>query len=226
MFNQKPTRPDLRKQWLQSVRDRFKVPLNTLRPTHADVDKVIEQLSDSAAGPDGISAALYLKAGTVAKTLVVKVTCALVGGHLEVDESFNHALLRCIPKVADELSAEGIPIFNAGSTRPISVVDASNGPVAAVLKTARERSVSASISPMQRGFIPGRQILINLLDIRTAAQMISLKSKTGCIMLFDFRAAFPSMDHTFIWDVLEQTGIPKEFASDTDPVIRGAQRSA
>ena len=48
----------------------------------------------------------------------------------------NYAILCCIPKAPDELSDDGTPVFRAGSTRPISIVDAANRIVAAVLQTS------------------------------------------------------------------------------------------
>jgi hypothetical protein len=38
----------------------------------------------------------------------------------------------------------------------------------------------------------------NLIDIDEAAQKISVRTSSGAIILLDFRAAFPSMDHDFI----------------------------
>ena len=60
-------------------------------------------------------------------------------------------------------------------------------------------------------FLQRRQMMSNLLDIDEAAQKISVKSRRGATLLLDFEAAFPSMDHGFIWDTLKAVGIPIEF---------------
>ena len=54
-------------------------------------------------------------------------------------------------------------------------------------------------------------MLLNLIDVDTAAQKVSVKSSRGAIVLFDFRAAFPSMNHAFIWETLTIAGIPADF---------------
>ena len=54
-------------------------------------------------------------------------------------------------------------------------------------------------------------MLRNVLDIDFSAQKISLTSSKGALLLFDFRAAFPSMSHDFMWDVLEGIGIPSQY---------------
>ena len=43
--------------------------------------------------------------------------------------------------------------------------------------------------------------------------IISLLSKKGAILLFDFRAAFPSLNHSYMWDVLSAVGLPVEFVN-------------
>ena len=60
----------------------------------------------------------------------------------------------------------------------------------------------------------------NLIDIDEAAQKISIKTSKGAIILLDFRAAFPSMDHGFIWDALEATGLPREFVDAVKMLYR------
>eukprot|EP00973_Karenia_brevis_P007116 964633-Karenia_brevis.AAC.1 len=53
-------------------------------------------------------------------------------------------------------------------------------------------------------------MLRNVIETDWAAQKLSLLSQTSALILFDFRAAFPSMSHEFIWQVLKTTGIPDQ----------------
>ena len=53
-------------------------------------------------------------------------------------------------------------------------------------------------------------MLRNILDVDFAAQKISVKTTKGATILFDFRAAFPSMCHDFIWDTLLWIGLPEK----------------
>jgi hypothetical protein len=54
-------------------------------------------------------------------------------------------------------------------------------------------------------------MLRNVLDIDFAAQQVSVRSKSGAMLLFDFTAAFPSLSHDMIWDTLEIAGIDLGF---------------
>jgi hypothetical protein len=134
----------------------------------------------------------------------------MLEGSADLGEAFNHAFLCCIPKSADGITSNGLPVHTAGGTRPISIVDASNRIIAAILSTAQERCVGSRISDLQNGFVHGRNMMNNLIDIDEAAQKVSINSTRGAILLFDFKAAFPSMDHQFIWDVLDEAGLPLE----------------
>ena len=48
---------------------------------------------------------------------------------------------------------------------------------------------------------------------RISSPSISVRHSAGAILLFDFRAAFPSMSHPFIWETLAAVGIPERFIS-------------
>ena len=211
VFDQKPTDADLRKTWLSHVTDRLKTTVSELRPTGKDVEKVFKNLRESAAGPDGISSMIYAALGKLAPGIFLRIVTEMLDGTATFDDAFNQAFLCCIPKTADEVDNSGTPVFSASSTRPISIVDAANRIIAAILAVALERCVGTRISEMQKGFLFGRQMMENLIDIDVAAQKISVRSSSGAIVLLDFRAAFPSMDHDFIWDTLLAVGLPANF---------------
>ena len=74
-----------------------------------------------------------------------------------------------------------------------------------------ERKVSHWISQAQRGFLKGRQMLRYILEVDFDAQRISIMSKRDAIVFFYFRAAFQSLSHEFLWEVLASIGLPEEY---------------
>ena len=64
------------------------------------------------------------------------------------------------------------------------------------------------VSQMQRGFLRGRSMLSNVVDIDTEAMTVSLRHDKGALVLFDFAAAFPSMSQTYMLTVLKHLGLP------------------
>ena len=74
------------------------------------------------------------------------------------------------------------------------------------------KKISAKIEPWvssnQRGFIKGRSMLQNIIEIDEAAMRISLRHPHGALVLFDFEAAFPSLAHSYLWEALNALGLP------------------
>ena len=71
-----------------------------------------------------------------------------------------------------------------------------------------------SISPIQRGFVPGRQLTSNVLDLDAYAHIHALSSdsnKLPLLVFFDFAAAFPSISHTWLFLILRALNFPIGF---------------
>ena len=49
----------------------------------------------------------------------------------------------------------------------------------------------------KQGFLKGRNMLSNVIDIDYQAMTVSLKYPGGAMFFFDFKAAFPSVSHDF-----------------------------
>ena len=167
----------------------------------------------ATAGPDGISNGIFKYLRNVGPTIFLELINGIIDGKEQVNGDFNYAIMCCIPKTVGETSAEGEAAHTADATRPISIVDGANRILAAILKVALERCIGEKISEMQRGFLQNRSMLSNIIDIDFAAQKISIKSCRGALLLFDFRAAFPSMNHDFIWDTLNSVGLPEQYVA-------------
>ena len=65
-------------------------------------------------------------------------------------------------------------------------------------------------STHQQGFLPGRSMAANIVNIEHAAQSVSLSQPRGGILLLDFQAAFPSISQDFLHDMLFHLGLPQE----------------
>ncbi|MFM7980212.1 MAG: hypothetical protein ACKPKO_12930, partial [Candidatus Fonsibacter sp.] len=66
------------------------------------------------------------------------------------------------------------------------------------------------ISPNQRGFLRGRQMVSNILDMDMHSILTSHNHDRGAVILFDFDAAFPSISHYYLMSMLEDLGLPKK----------------
>ena len=67
---------------------------------------------------------------------------------------------------------------------------------------------------VQRGFIKGRKMLKNAMEIEAKTMELALNMQNRAALIFlDFGAAFPSLSHDFLWLVLEHVGIPSQVLS-------------
>ena len=65
------------------------------------------------------------------------------------------------------------------------------------------------ISQEQQGFISGRSIMKDILDIERASLKTAAKGEKGGIILLDFASAFPSISQEFRLAWMKQIGVPE-----------------
>jgi hypothetical protein len=210
VFARRPTNQTMRAQWLQEMRGKFKVGVDQLRPSRELIRKVIQNAHPSACGPDAIPFEVFKRSLSISVELFYDVANAMLDGDKPGDD-FNLAYMICIPKAPDGKLEDGTSCYAAAGTRPLSIVDAANRILAAIFQCTLELAVASRISNAQKGFVKGRRMLRNVLEIDHAAQKISVTNKSGAILLFDFTAAFPSLAHDMMWDVLRFGGIDESF---------------
>ena len=96
-------------------------------------------------------------------------------------DTYNSSLLVCLPKKAGGALADGTPVYDPDSTRPLSLslVNCDNRIVAAAAKRRWERTFANYVHPSQRGFLPGRSIVASIIDIDEALTRTAVKEQGG-----------------------------------------------
>ncbi len=77
-------------------------------------------------------------------------------------------------------------------------------------KAPQEDNLEDWLASEQRGFLPNRSMLANIVDLEAQATHRSLEEEDPAIVLFDFAAAFPCISQEFIISMLDQLGLPQE----------------
>ena len=124
--------------------------------------------------------------------------------------SFNLSSFICLPKKktgTDELLGD---YYDPASTRPLVVVNTDNRLMANAARLQWEPIFNEWVSEVQRGFLLGRSLLANVVDVDFEAMTVSLTRERGALILFDFKAAFPSESHVYLLEVLRHIGAPAE----------------
>ena len=126
----------------------------------------------------------------------------LYSGYLPI--GFNDSFLWLLPK-SNFVDGDS----KAKDTRPLSGANTDAKIFAMVLAHIFNSSIDVWAIGIQRGFIRGRQMLQNIIEIEAKAMSTMYTSSNGALVLFDFSAAFLSVARRFIWLVLESIGLPK-----------------
>ena len=117
---------------------------------------------------------------------------------------FNIAFLRLPPK-----SLPGDGVFDPRDTRPLSGANSDAKIFARFLAMTFEKILGNWAFWMQHGFVHGRCMLNNVIEIETRAARLAFNPTSyPSVIFFDFAAAFPSIARAFIWIVFEHIDMP------------------
>ena len=170
----------------------------------------------SAPGPDGLPYAFWKSVPDLADEVLWDITVALAADNsTEMQDAayrfesytLNGSILACLPKTPNQRSPDGLPVYAPASTRPLSISNTDNRLISATIKYSWEPHLAKGVHPHQRGFLPGRSILQNIIDINEQALHVAFGSQAGAIIFFDFKAAFPSLSPDFLFHCLELRGM-------------------
>ena len=224
VFGEAPIDEQALQVWLGEA-----LPPQESRPPHnaatwavrkKDVARAVRCAGNSMPGPDRIPYLAWRKLGRLGIDVLFDAAAAMAKPDFPArireayrlsegeDHPFNLGILVCIPKKVVEEHPEHGPVFTAGGTRPLSIVDTANRILANAYRYRWEPPLAAWVSPEQRGFLPGRSILANVVDVGETAAEFSLTEDDPVIFLFDFAAAFPSVHQTFLVAALQRVGLP------------------
>ena len=65
-----------------------------------------------------------------------------------------------------------------------------------------ETTLNNWVSLSQWGFLKGRSMISNVLDIELSSRVMGSPHAQASMILFDFNTAFPSISYAFVWRVL------------------------
>jgi len=186
------------------------------------VSQAIRSAKASMPGPDGIPAKAYQMLGSIAVDLLHGAIQSLSSDQGQVEliaaygdrsppntHDFNLSLLCCLPKKAAGHDPTAGEYFSGENTRPLALVNVDNRIMASAARLTWEPLLNKYVSLQQQGFIKGRQMLGNVIDIDFHSMRVSLTKESGAVIFFDFKAAFPSVSHAFLRQSLSGIGLPE-----------------
>ena len=165
----------------------------------------------STCGPDGIPASALAAAKESTSRILFDIHCDMCATGIPPRHFNLSVTIFPVKKVKIDEQFEIIRDWN--EHRPISMKNDDNKAIASVSNEVLMPSLHEWICSAQMGFVRGRNFLAIILEadvfMRLAACMIN--SPRAMLFLFDFCSAFPSMDHGFLFQVLEGAKFPCGF---------------
>ena len=167
------------------------------------VDKIIKAIMKlkpgKSPGSDGLTAAFYCRfAHKLGLLLAASLNKAMEIGTLSDMQKLAISIL--LYKKGDALET--------GNYRPISLTNLDYKILVYVLVIRLESYLPQIIHPNQTAYMKKRFIGANIRKVQDAIDMAA-QTDSDCVVLFlDFKKAFDSVSHRFLWILMYQMGFP------------------
>jgi len=172
----------------------------------------VKRSNNSSPGPDGIPYSAWRLLGDDAIDILYEALQAmsLEDGPFWMRrryKDFNASLLLFLPKKPIDV-VDGAEVYAVDGARPLNVTNTDNRLVASAVRVAIEPVLNSLITWDQRGFLTGRSMLSNILDVEEALAHAAILNRDAVAVFYDFAAAFPSIEHALMFTYFSALGWP------------------
>jgi len=171
--------------------------------TEEEITSIVWSMDpDKAPGPDGFTIHFYRICWEIIKIDLFRMIRGVLRKE-KVGGGIKSTFLALIPKETNPRSFDRY--------RPISLCNSSYKIVAKLLANRIKPLLQKLISPAQGGFVKGRQILDNVIQIQEALHSSHARKEQGMIIKLDMSNAFDRVNRSFLLRVLAAFGFRQEF---------------
>lgn len=167
-------------------------------PTFEEFCRAAGIARDSSPGPNGLPYSAWI-ASRAALVCLYSATGAMSTGET-VPAWFNAATVILIPKKLPP----GATAYAAkpGEYRPLTLANTAQKSIAKAVDATLSKIAASTVHEAQTGFVRDRSMLNNVLRLEGAVEYAYDPRDEAGIFLFDVAAAFPSISHAWLWQVL------------------------
>ena len=178
--------------------------------------ELFNKMSPSKApGNDGLTVLFYRKFWhLLARPLHQSLIKSWSKGELSASQ--KQSIIRLIQK-------KGKDPENIEGWRPISLVNTDYKIYAKAITTRLRRACKKLVAEDQLAFVEGRHIHEGHLYINRALELARLKRIHGYVLCVDFKAAFDSVSHQFLWKSLEKMNIGPQLIQHLKTLYRNSE---
>ena len=155
-------------------------------------ERAIRLSGSSSPGPDGVPFKAWRKLGPLGAKVLHAAFIEMIGPtgpHIMQEEwaTFNESVMVFLPKKASGALADGTAVYEASSMRPLNITNTDNRVLCSAIRLHVEPIVAPGIDATQRGFLRGRSMLANVVDIDEAMAHAALEEDdAAAVFFFDF----------------------------------------
>ena len=164
----------------------------------------------SSPGPDGVPASIINLMWNIIKTPVTDT----INHHLaneQLPDEYLTARLKLLPKKGDNR--------NLKNWRPITVLNSKYKLLSAAYTNRLKRVVDKLVGTSQKGFSSIRRAHEVLLNLSEEISLRAMDTASSCAISFDFAAAFDTIDHNYIYEVMKFYKFPSFMISALKTMI-------
>ncbi len=165
---------------------------------------------DKAPGPDGFTIHFYKACWNIIKIDLQKMIKGFMR-KAKIGGGTNSTYLALIPK---DSNPETFARF-----RPISLCNASYKILAKLLANRIKPLLKTLISSPQGGFVEGRHILDNVIQVQETIHSSKQRKEKGMLIKLDMANAFDRVNHSFLIKILLSFGFSLHFVHLINPCI-------
>eukprot|EP00971_Amphidinium_carterae_P352652 6492688-Amphidinium_carterae.1 len=175
----------------------YAIPFHFGDPTVSltDVKRLILRSPNTAPGPDGIQMRAWQTHVDKVAPIFLQAYNEWLDGQLPAGAA--KSVMVCLPKTS---------LPSPEETRPLCLINTWLKTLVRLLIFKMEDSMAGEIHMNQFGFLKGRSTKQCFLELVRCMVEMGLMQETSFTVLWDFAAAFPSINRDWIWRVLARTG--------------------
>ena len=174
-------------------------------PTLSDIESALRSIpANRAPGPDGLPMGVYRAGGPA---MYSRLRAAYM--NLAKDPSLTETL-RFAEGVMILLPKGGDPT-DVGNYRPITLLNSAYKILSKVLAMRLGPALANSLSPLQTGFLRGRDIGTNIRTVQAHDALALAHGRPLFAVFLDFAKAFDTVSRPLIWRSLAALGFPAGF---------------
>ena len=167
-----------------------------------ELNKTIKQLKKGKSpGLNGLSAELFQLVPNLVQSLLIMWNFSVLVGYLP--NSTSQGVITLIYKKNDKEKIENY--------RPITLLNIDYKIIAASLATRLKKHLAKLVGLNQRGFVPGRDIRVSILEAKLGIQNAIESYTTGAFLMFDWEKAFDRVDRSWIFQIMDKMNFGSSF---------------